>query len=158
MFFLCSIQLLYTSVYCTYPPWALILGMDKRLLLTPLALALRTLNTRFQKELPICKQRELKRDFSFLFFKLRFYSCSFPPATPTPRRWCTQLPLALYRLHCMLKNGRGKERQLHCLRLLRFRRQVDCEHSYQTRNSRLTLPTPLKNNPSNIWKYVCPKR
>ena len=49
----------------------------------------------------------------------------FSPATPT-HIGCTQLLLAHYRLHCMLKSGRGNERQLHCLRLLRSSRQVDC--------------------------------
>ena len=50
---------------------------------------------------------------------------SFWSATPTPRG-CTQLPLARYRLHSVLKNWRGNERQLYCLRLSRSSRQVDC--------------------------------
>ena len=36
------------------------------------------------------------------------------------------MSLARYRLHCILKYGRGNERQLHCLRFLRPSRQVDC--------------------------------
>ena len=69
-------------------------------------------------------QRGLTRESSSLF-KPTLYQCSFSPATPTPRG-CTQLPLARYRLYCILRDGRGNERQLHCLRFLRSSRQVDC--------------------------------
>ena len=51
---------------------------------------------------------------------------SFSPTTPT-RRGCTQLPLARYRPRCILKNGKGNERHLHCLRFSRSSRQVDGE-------------------------------
>ena len=56
---------------------------------------------------------------------------SFSPATPT-HRGCTQLPLAGYRLHCILKIPRGIERQLDCLRFLRSSRQVDCVRQKST--------------------------
>ena len=49
---------------------------------------------------------------------------SFSAATPT-HRGCTQLPLARYRLHSILKNGRRYEKQFHCLQFSRSRRQVD---------------------------------
>ena len=49
----------------------------------------------------------------------------FSPATPTSRG-CTQLLLACCRLHYILQSGRGKGRQLNCLRCLRSSRQVDC--------------------------------
>ena len=50
---------------------------------------------------------------------------SLSSATPT-HTGCTQLELARYRLHCLLKSGRGNKRQLHCLRFLRSSRQVNC--------------------------------
>ena len=50
---------------------------------------------------------------------------SFSPTTPKPRG-CTQVPLTCYRLHCVLHNRRGNRIQLHCLRSVFSRRQVDC--------------------------------
>ena len=49
---------------------------------------------------------------------------SFSPATVT-LRGSTQLSLACYRLHCILRDGRDNERQLHCFRFLRSNQQVD---------------------------------
>ena len=72
---------------------------------------------------PVFYQRGLTREKGSLL-KPSFYPCSFSPAMPTARG-CTQLPLTRYRLYCILKNGRGNERQLHCLRFLRSSRQVD---------------------------------
>ena len=60
-----------------------------------------------------------------------FYPCTFfSPATPTSRG-CTHLPLACYRLHCILKSGQGNELQLHCLRYQCSSRQVDCARKNQ---------------------------
>ena len=82
----------------------------------------------FIEILPVFKERVtkeggLRREFSSKF-KPTFYPCSFSPSMPTPRGR-TQLPLARYRLHCILQNEKGIGRQLHCLRLLRSSRQMD---------------------------------
>ena len=85
---------------------------------------------------------------------------SFSPATSTPRG-CTQLPLAHWRLHCLLQNGRGKRRQLHCLRFLRSSRQVDCAHKtlqltdlsvliHSLAIQRAQLNIPLSTSPTRI--------
>ena len=59
--------------------------------------------------------------------KPTFYPCSFSPAMLTCRG-CTQLLLARWRLHCncILQNGKGNGRQLHCLRFLLSSRQMNC--------------------------------
>ena len=52
---------------------------------------------------------------------------------------CTQLPLARYRLHCILKNGMGNKRQFHCLRFLRSSRQMDCARKSRQLNDLYVL-------------------
>ena len=71
------------------------------------------------------KEGGLTREFSSTFMPV-FNPCTvLPSATPTPRG-CTQLLRGRCRLHCILRNGRGNDRQLHCLRFLFFSHQVDC--------------------------------
>ena len=53
-----------------------------------------------------------------------FYTCCF--FTSHSHSQSTQLPLVRYQVHCVLKNAKGNERQLHCLRFLRSSRQVEC--------------------------------
>ena len=66
----------------------------------------------------------------------------FSPATPTPRG-CTQQPKARYRKHCMLKNGRGNERQLRCLQFIRPSRQADCARKNRQLDDLYVLITSL---------------
>ena len=98
-------------------------------------------------------QRWLTREFSSLF-KPTFYPCSFSPATPTPRG-CTQLPLARYQLHCILKNGRGNERQLLCLRFLCSSRQVDCARKNRQLSDLDVLIKSLVTSPTFKWRALC---
>ena len=58
--------------------------------------------------------KRINKRVKFFSLSLHFTRAQFSPATPTPRG-CTQRPLARYRLHCILKNGRVSERQRHCL-------------------------------------------
>ena len=67
---------------------------------------------------------KFKQESSALSLSLHFTRAQFFTSHATPRG-CTQLPLARYRLHFILKNRKGNERQLHCLRFLRSSRQMD---------------------------------
>ena len=77
---------------------------------------------------------------------------SFSPVTPTPRA-CTQLPLTRYRLHFILKNGRGNERQFHCLRFLCSSRQVDCERKNRQLSDLYVLTKSLVQIYVFVWLF-----
>ena len=77
-----------------------------------------------EKKIEKYHQGGLIREYCSLF-KPRFYPAQFFASHAHTQR-VHSAALARYRLHCILMNRRGNERQLHCLRFLCPSRQVDC--------------------------------